>query len=522
MSTIHNPILPGFHPDPSICRVGDDFYIANSTFEWWPGVRIHHSRDLVHWRPLGHALTRRKQLDMTGDPDSGGVWAPALSHADGRFWLVYSDVKTWQHGYKDVHNYVVWTEDIASGEWSDPHYINSSGFDPSLFHDDGGRKWVVNQLWDHRAGRNSFAGIVMQEYDHAAGGLVGPITNIFTGTSAKVTEGPHLYRQDGWYYLVTAEGGTGRYHCVTVARSRSLTGPYEVHPDNPILTARHDLGLQLQKAGHGSWCQTPSGEWYLVHLASRHVHGCSLLGRETAIQAMVWDDDGWPRLAGGGCEPQDVVPAPRLPPCPWPPAPAEIRFAAGDLPPDFQTLRIPADDSWLRLDAAGLHLNGQESLASRHRTSLVARRVQHFDCRAETTVLIDPGDFQHMAGLTAFYDVASWYYLYVSHDAEQGRELRLATMVNGRFGEDPDARTTLPAEGPVDLACEISQLEVRFFYRLGDGPWQAAGWPKGAIPLGDEHGDYGHFTGAFFGLACQDLSGQRRPATFTRFAYASL
>jgi len=128
--TIRNPVLPGFHPDPAMCRVGDDFYIACSTFEWFPGVQIHHSRDLVHWRLVGQALNRPSQINLVGNPDSGGVWAPCLTHDGERFWLVYSDTKTWQHGYKDVHNYVVSTEDIESGEWSDPHYLNSSGFDP--------------------------------------------------------------------------------------------------------------------------------------------------------------------------------------------------------------------------------------------------------------------------------------------------------------------------------------------------------------------------------------------------------
>ena len=169
---IRNPILPGFNPDPSIVRVGDDYYIATSTFEWFPGVQIHHSRDLVHWRLLTRPLTRASQLNMLGDPDSCGIWAPCLSYADGLFWLIYTDVKrygrTTQGGaagasLRDTHNYLV-TSPRIDGEWSDPVYLNSSGFDPSLFHDDDGRKYLVNMLWDHRPGRNRFAGIVLQEY----------------------------------------------------------------------------------------------------------------------------------------------------------------------------------------------------------------------------------------------------------------------------------------------------------------------------------------------------------------------
>ena len=181
MNMIHNPILPGFNPDPSICRVGDDYYIATSTFEWYPGVQIHHSTDLVNWTLVKRPLDRASQLDMRGNPDSCGVWAPCLSHADGLFWLVYTDVKRFDGNFKDAHNYIV-TAPAIEGPWSDPVYVNSSGFDPSLFHDDDGRKWFLNMLWNHVSDRRwrqpetpSFAGILLQEYDAKAGKLVGPV-----------------------------------------------------------------------------------------------------------------------------------------------------------------------------------------------------------------------------------------------------------------------------------------------------------------------------------------------------------
>ena len=153
MSLVANPILPGFHPDPSILRVGEDYYIVTSTFEWWPGVRIHHSRDLANWRLAGHALNRRSQFHLRGAPDSGGVWAPALSHADGLFWLTYSDVRGFNGFAKDSSNYLV-TAPAIDGPWSDPVPLNRSGFDPSLFHDSDGRKYIVNLLWDHRPARD--------------------------------------------------------------------------------------------------------------------------------------------------------------------------------------------------------------------------------------------------------------------------------------------------------------------------------------------------------------------------------
>ena len=236
---IKNPILPGFNPDPSIVRVGDDYYIATSTFEWYPGVQIHHSRDLVNWRLLTRPLNRAGQLNMLGDPDSCGIWAPCLSYADGLFWLIYTDVKRFGSSsfggaggasLRDYHNYLV-TCPTIDGDWSDPVYMNSSGFDPSLFHDDDGRKYFVNMLWDYRPGHNRFAGIVLQEYSVQQRKLIGERVNIFKGTSIGFTEAPHLYKRNGWYYLMTAEGGTGWGHAVTLARSRSIAGPYELHPD---------------------------------------------------------------------------------------------------------------------------------------------------------------------------------------------------------------------------------------------------------------------------------------------------
>ncbi|HEY5913583.1 MAG TPA: family 43 glycosylhydrolase, partial [Verrucomicrobiae bacterium] len=221
--SIRNPILAGFNPDPSILRVGDDYYIATSTFEWFPGVQIHHSRDLAHWQLVMRPLSRPSQLNMLGNPDSCGVWAPCLTHADGLFWLIYTDVKRYGRttvggasgaSLRDFHNFLV-TSPRIDGEWSDPVPLNSSGFDPSLFHDDDGRKYLLNMLWDHRPGNNRFAGIVLQEYSVNERRLIGERRMIFNGTPLGFTEAAHLYKRNGWYYLLTAEGGTGWGHAVT-------------------------------------------------------------------------------------------------------------------------------------------------------------------------------------------------------------------------------------------------------------------------------------------------------------------
>ncbi|MEC8657052.1 MAG: glycoside hydrolase family 43 protein, partial [Verrucomicrobiota bacterium] len=291
---ITNPILPGFNPDPSICRVGDDYYVATSTFEWFPGVQIHHSKDLVHWELIGHALRETRLLNLKGVPSSGGVWAPALSYADGLFYLCYTVVHQHEAATKDTPNFLT-TASSIEGPWSDPVFINSSGFDPSLFHDEDGKKYWLNMVWDHRPDRHPFYGIVLQEYDPESKKLAGKPELIFKGSPIRLTEGPHLYKRNGYYYLLTAEGGTEYEHAVTLARSHDLLGPYELHPQNPILTSSGKPELSLQKAGHASLVETQGGEWYMPHLCGRPLSGTNRcnLGRETAIQKVEWREDDW-------------------------------------------------------------------------------------------------------------------------------------------------------------------------------------------------------------------------------------
>lgn len=258
---IRNPILTGFNPDPSIAVAGRDFYIATSTFEWFPGVQIHHSRDLVNWRLLGRALGRVSQLDLRGAPHSCGVWAPCLSYADGLFWLVFANVKSFGGSVTDSLVMVATAEDSA-GPWSETTRLCADGFDPSLFHDDDGKKYLVNMTMGEPGSKRRFNGITMQEFDPEKRCLVGPRKMIWPGTGIFCTEGPHLYRKDGWYYLLAAEGGTGQNHCVSMARSRDIWGPYENAPNNPILTSRDDPDNPLQAAGHGDLFQTPDGGWW--------------------------------------------------------------------------------------------------------------------------------------------------------------------------------------------------------------------------------------------------------------------
>jgi len=533
---IRNPILPGFNPDPSIVRVGDDYYIATSTFEWFPGVQIHHSRDLVHWRLLTRPLNRASQLNMLGDPDSCGIWAPCLTYGDGLFWLIYTDVKRYGRttvggasgaSLRDFHNYLV-TSPTIDGEWSDPVYVNSSGFDPSLFHDDDGRKYFLNMLWDHRPGKNRFAGIVLQEYSVAEKKLGGGRVNIFQGTTLGFTEAPHLYKRNGWYYLLTAEGGTAWGHAVTMARSQNLTGPYELHPDTYIMSSRHRPDVELQRAGHADLVETQSGETYMVYLCGRPLRnrGRCTLGRETAIQKMVWGKDDWLRTLDGQGIPTIETPASPLAAQTFPASPAREDFNSPQLPIDFQWLRTPQPEEIFSLTKRPGHLRlfGRETIGSSFRQSLVARRQQSHCFSAATVVEFEPEHFQQMAGLVCYYNSAKFHYLYLSHDEQSGKHLRVMSCTPD--SPQADAFTppiAIPAGKRVHLRVEIDHERLHFAYRAEsvDKNWRSVPQQFDASILSDEACVPGtpNFTGAFVGMACQDLSGTARTADFDFFEY---
>lgn len=527
VNTLRNPILPGFHPDPSICRVGDDYFIANSSFEWFPGIPLFHSRDLVHWRPIGHALTRRSQLDLRGVSNSAGVWAPSLSYADGRFWLVFALVKTTGKGkpFKDTHVLLI-TAPSIEGPWSEPVHLNSIGFDPSLFHDDDGRKWLVNMQWDFRKDRPRFAGIVLQEYSPIEQRLVGPIYPLLQ--KPVLTEGPNLYKRQGWYYLMLAEGGTGWNHGISMARSRSLTGPYELDPQTSVLTTRDDLACPLQKAGHGEIVQTPAGEWWLAHLCSRPLapeRRCPL-GRETALQRVVWSEDGWLRLAQGGMTPALELPRPAgLEPHRYPTAPCRDDFNTPVLDVEWQTLRTPMEEAWLSLKTrpGWLRLWGRESPHSLSEQSLAAKRLTGFRMRAETRLEYSPTRFTQMAGLVCWYNTDLFYYLRVTHDERRGRVLGVVLTDDGRYDEVGPANDLVIEEWPaIHLRADIDHAALQFAASSDGSTWRAVGPVLDLSKLSDDYGSGLHFTGAFVGLAAHDLNGTRCPADFDYFELSAV
>ena len=521
---IQNPVLRGFYPDPSICRVGDDFYIANSTFEWFPGVALSHSRDLVHWEQVGYALTRRSQLDMIGDPNSGGIWAPCLTHADGRFWLIYSDVRGWTGAFKNVRNFLV-TAPAIEGPWSEPIALNGVGFDASLFHDEDGRKWYLQMIWDHRPNHNQFGGILLQEFDPKAGKLVGPRTRIWGGSRLGLVEGPHLLKKDGWYYLTCAEGGTFATHAETVARSRSIAGPYDEMPGNPLITSVADPRNPIQSAGHGCLVDTAAGDWYFAHLGRRPVvKGRSVLGRETSIQRIAWDADGWPRLAHGGVLPAVEVTDPGLPSVVFPTAPARDDFDQPGLGVEWMSLRLPLDEAHASLaERPGfLRLKGHESPTSKHDQVVVARRQRAFHVVASTCVEFAPETYQQLAGLMAFYSTDNFYYAFLTKTEHADLALGLMASDKGSVYYPVEKEIDVSHLERVYLRVEIDGAKLRF-YRSEDGEEWFPLWDElDASVLSDEYAVPIGFTGNFVGMACQDMTGSGHPADFDWFEYREL
>ena len=518
---IKNPVLEGFHPDPSIVRVENDYYLATSSFEWFPGVSLYHSRDLVHWRAIGHALTRTSQLDLRGVPDSGGVWAPSLSHADGRYWLVYTVMHTRTGPYKDMINLLI-TANSIDGPWSDPVYLNSRGFDPSLFHDDDGRKWLVQIVWDHRKQHPSFGGIVVQELNPKSLRLEGKCKVIHKKNC--LIEGPNLYKKGGFYYLLLAQGGTSWNHAVSVARARHIFGPYEDDPQDVVLTSAGHPDLPLQKAGHGELVETPFGEWYLAHLASRPLltpqgPRCPM-GRETCIQKVELSKEGWFRLSQGGTSPSLEVKSPY-----------QVQNAFGSLPtlsesfdpqnlgPAWLSLRGPITQDWA--DGSARHewmrLRGRDSLASLHNQSLIARRVTSTAFHAEVLLDFIPESFAQMAGLVCYYDTKTHLYLRVTRGDSGERVLGIVCLRDGTYDELGDV--VIAPTGEVLLGVDWSGSILQFSFMQEEGPWQKIGPELDASVLSDDFGAGLHFTGAFVGIASQDLDRHSAFSYFKNFKY---
>ncbi len=369
--TISNPVISGFHPDPSVCRVGEDYYLACSSFEYFPGIPLFHSRDMVHWTQIGNALERPSQLSLPVETASSrGIYAPTLRHHEGRFWLITTNVS-------DGGN-LLFTATDPAGPWSDPIRLPGvKGIDPDLAWDEDGNCWCTT------------AGMEQIRIDPYTGECFGPPRRLWSGTpGAKAPEAPHLYRIGDYWYLLIAEGGTERCHGVSIARGRTPNGPFEPCPANPVLTHR-GTDHPIQNTGHADLVQGPDESWWMVLLGVRPLGGTPgwhVLGRETFLAPVHWVDD-WPVIG----EVSPAIPAPPWPLQPTVAVPVRDDFDLSVLDPCWISPRHrSADDcttkeraGWLSLRARGTSLDAPD-------VTFVGRRQQHLSCRART--LLDPAE----------------------------------------------------------------------------------------------------------------------------------
>ncbi|WP_277209353.1 family 43 glycosylhydrolase [Isoptericola croceus] len=529
-----NPVVRGFAPDPSMIRVGDWYYLATSSFEWFPTIPLFRSRDLVHWEPAGSVDTAAPGGSLLGVPDSGGIWAPALSHADGHFWVVYSIVRSVGTRFFDTETYVCTAPDVG-GPWSAPARVSAHGFDPSLFHHEG-RHYLLNLQNDCRVGGKRFGGIVLTELEVPTSGgapdvsrarAVGPTSLLLQRD--ELVEGPKITVRDGWFYLLLAQGGTGVEHGVLVARSRDLAGPYEVD-EVPLMTTRDDPSVALQKAGHGELVQTPGGEWFCAHLASRPVQTPdgprNPLGRETALQPVEWVD-GWPRLAHGGWHPHVEIEVPDVGA-----RPAELVTA--DAPRGFEgapgwpwsTLREPPGSWCDTTDPERLRLRGRMGPESLWQQSFLGQRLTEHVATVDVVVEARPRTFTESAGLVLRYNATSYLQLHVTWAEPPGEPQAGQQWVPHGAGRrvlvleqgHPDGarvRATVDApDGAVHLRAEIDGAVARFLACPAGGVPRPVGLELDMSELSDDFGPRLRFTGTLAGVSAVDLVDAQLVAEF--------
>jgi len=496
-----NPILRGFYPDPSVTRLGDDFYLVTSTFAYFPGLPVFKSRDLVTWTQVANAIDRPEQLDFKDLGLSRGVFAPTISHRDGTFYILNTCVDC-------GGNFLITAKDPA-GPWSDPIWIKDiDGIDPSFFFDDDGRTWILNN--GPPEGPPLYAGhraIWLQEFDLAARKPIGPRKVLVNGgvdisKQPVWIEGPHILKRGGWYYLSCAEGGTSENHSQVILRSRSVTGPYEPWSGNPILTQRGlpaDRPHPITSAGHAELVETAKGEWWASFLATQPYDGDFYnTGRETFLLPVTWTDDGWPVILQAGQAIPRAVRRPDLPATSSKPQAAREDFDGQPLGPEWMTIRNPRGP-WYRLDHGSLVLDGAEPLGGPGHPAYAGRRQQHMNAEAATRVRFAPAKDGDRAGLVALQSPDFFYALTVTRKGA-------ATVValERRAGpKDPVngavvASAPVPAGRPLDLRVTARGGRYDFAYALTPGRWTTLAADQDGSILSTKTG--GGFVGATFGL----------------------
>ncbi|WP_373231229.1 glycoside hydrolase family 43 protein [Cohnella sp.] len=498
-----NPVIPGFYPDPSICRVGDDYYLVTSTFEYFPGVPIFHSKDLVHWRQIGHCLTSERHLPLANAWSSGGIFAPTIRHHDGWFYMTTTNVS-------GMGNFYVRSRHPA-GPWSDPILVAQGGIDPSLLFDNDGRVYFQTTCTGDQGD-----GIYQCEIDISTGRMLTESRLLWKGTGGAASEAPHLYKINGLYYLMIAEGGTEYGHMVTMARSSAPFGPYEPCPSNPILSHR-SLKSNIHATGHADIVQAHDGSWWAVFLGIRPVSYPMRhhLGRETFLAPVLWTADGWPIIGHGG-RVESVMEAPRLTEVRWPDKAIRDDFDDQTLGFDWTFLRNPAQESWSLHECPGnLVLRGNKvSLDDAGAPAFVGRRLSHLSCNIAAALNFEPLIEGEEAGLTVFMNEKYHYDLFVK--LKDGRK---AIVLRRTVGSMRMESTLDCAAGPVVL--KIEARPERFVFSI-----QQDGSNVLELSSGETHllstEVAGGFTGTFIAMYAVCETGQGSPALFDWFDYEPL
>ena len=537
---IKNPILTGFNPDPCICRKGDDFYIAVSSFEWLPGIPIYHSKDLKHWELYTHVLTLNLQVELRKLPSAKGVWAPCLTYCEEEdsFYVIYGVMNSMNARYFDVDNYLIKAKDIR-GPWTEPVYLHSAGFDASILHDDDGRKYIVSLEWEIRDGYEKPGVICVAEYDAKNKCLKEYPKRVYNGgTDRGCIEAPHLTKRGEYYYLMCAEGGTGYNHCVTMARSKSPYGPFEKDPMNPILTSSPNNSNEradwdhlkpryynpesaLQKSGHGSYVNLDEKTAYLVHLCARPFVPelrCTL-GRESAIQKMIWTDDGWLRMADGTNLAKIETEEADLPAFDAEVLPDRDDFDDKALRKDYYSPRIfPSEFTDCTSREGFIRLRGQESLSSLNRVSLLCRKLPSVDIKASAGLDFSPEIYQHSAGLVLYYDNMNYIALrkYYSDTLKQP-VVAIISLENGEKKEHLDTRTAVDNR-LLRFELSVSGRESYFKWGYEGEDTKPIGPVFATDKLSDEYCKYGEFTGTMVGIFAVDSMFHKKEADFDYFS----
>lgn len=538
---IKNPILPGFNPDPCICRKGDDYYLVVSSFEWFPGIPVYHSKDLKNWELYTHILTDETKIDLKKLPSSKGIWAPCLTYCEEEdlFYIVYGIMNSMNARYFDVDNYLITSKDIK-GEWSEPVYLHSSGFDASIFHDDDGKKWIASLDWETREGYEKPGVICLVEYCTKKKEIVGYPKRIWSGgTDRGCIEAPHITKRGDYYYIMCAEGGTGYGHSVTMGRAKNIWGPYEKDSMNPIVTSipgdfyeRHDPDhlkpkhynpeSKLQKSGHGSYIETTSGEVYLVHLTSRPFVPelrCTL-GRETAIQKMKWTKDNWLRMEDESNLAKEYVSESKLEEHLVSSIPSFDDFDSNELGLQYYAPRIsPLSFADVKSRPGYVRIRGQESRTSLNKVSILARKLTSVYARITTKMEFYPEVHQHSAGLIMYYDNMNYINLRKYYSETLGQSaLSIIHLENGEKTEFLNTRIPIK-DIPIYLRLYIQGRKSYFEWSYDEKNYQRIGKVFDTTKFSDEYCKYGEFTGTFIGLTCADRVKHKHYADFDFFEY---